>query len=120
MARQREIMVGSRDRFAVKIAFLTDPDQGRAATTEHSISWGAIEIWANGHNLCRHVEQGESIDAAHWYMLPILQWLASNWDFLLHEERLPGRNAARDAWISMQRTAAAARAFGRRRRALGN
>ena len=28
MARQREIMVGSRDHFAVKIAFLTDPDQG--------------------------------------------------------------------------------------------
>ena len=105
MARQREIMVGSRDRFAVKIAFLTDPDQGRAATREHSISWGAIEVWANGHNLCRHVEQGESIDAAHWYLLPILRWLASNWDFLLHEERLPVRNAARDAWISMQRTA---------------
>ena len=90
MARQREIMVGSRDRFAVKIAFLTDPDQGRAATREHSISWGAIEVWANGHNLCRHVELGESIDAVHWYLLPILQWLASNWDFLLHEERLPG------------------------------
>ena len=105
MARQREIMVGSRDRFAVKIAFLTDPDRGRAATREHSISWGAIEVWANGHNLCRHVEQGESIDAAHWYLLPILRWLTSNWDFLLHEERLPVRNAARDAWISMQRTA---------------
>ncbi len=105
MARQREIMVGSRDRFAVKIAFQTDPDRGLAATREHSISWGAIEVWANGHNLCRHLELGESVDAAHWYLLPILQWLASNWDFLLHEERLPGRNAARDAWISMQRTA---------------
>ena len=105
MPRQREIMVGRRDRFAVKIAFLMDPDRGRAATREHSISWGAIEVWANGHNLCRHVEQGESIDAAHWYLLPILQWFASNWDFLLHEERLPVRNAARDAWISMLRTA---------------
>jgi Zn-dependent peptidase ImmA (M78 family) len=105
MARQREIMVGSRDHFAVKIAFQIDPDQGRAATREYSISWGAIEVWANGHNLCRHVEQGESIDAVHWYLLPILRWFASNWDFLLHEERLPGRNAARDAWISMQRTA---------------
>ena len=105
MARQREIMVGSRDRFAVKIAFQTDPDRGLAATREHSISWGAIEVWANGHNLCRHLELGESVDAVHWYLLPILRWLASNWDFLLHEERLPGRNAARDAWISMQRTA---------------
>ncbi len=105
MARQREIMVGSRDRFAVKIAFLPDPDQGGAATIEHSISWGAIEIWVNGHNLCRHLEQGESIDAVHWYLLPILRWFTSNWDFLLHEERLPGWNAARDAWISMQGTA---------------
>ncbi len=105
MARQREIMVGSRDRFAVKLAFLNDPDRGRAASAEHSLSWGSFEIWANGHNLCRHVEQGESIEAAHWYLLPILRWLASNWDFLLHEERLPGKNAARDAWISMQRTA---------------
>ena len=104
MPRQREIMVGSRDQFGVKIAFLADPDLGRAATREHSISWGAIEVWANGHNLCRHVEQGESVDAAHWYLLPILRWLASNWDFLLHEERLPVKNAARDAWISMQRT----------------
>lgn len=105
MPRPREIMLGSRDRFAVKVAFLPDPDRGRATSNEHSLSWGAVEIWANGHNVCRHVEQGETIDAAHWYLLPILRWLASNWDFLLHEERLPVRNAARDAWISMQRTA---------------
>ena len=62
---------------------------------------GRFEVWANGHNICRHVEQGQSIGAVHWYLLPILQWLASNWDFLLHEERLPMRNAVRDAWISM-------------------
>ncbi len=105
MPRPREIMVGSRDQFGVKIAFLPDPDDGCAATPEHSVSWGALEVWANGHNICRHVEQGQSIGAVHWYLLPILQWLASNWDFLLHEERLPVRNAARDAWISMQRTA---------------
>ena len=105
MPREREIMVGRRDQFAVKIAFLMDPNRGNAATREQSISWGSLEVWANGHNLCRHVEQGESIEAAHWYLLPILQWLASNWDFLLHEERLPGQNAGRDAWISMQRTA---------------
>jgi len=105
MPRQREIMVGSRNRFAMKVAFLPDPDRGHAASKENSLSWGAVEFWANGHNVCHHVEQGETIDAAHWYLLPMLRWLSSNWDFLLHEERLPVRNAARDAWISMQRTA---------------
>ena len=99
-------MVGSRGHFAVKIAFLPDPDQGRAATREDSISWGPIEVWANGRNLCRHVEQGESINTAHWYLLADSSLACIELGLLLaHEERLPGENAARDAWISMQRTA---------------
>jgi Zn-dependent peptidase ImmA (M78 family) len=103
--RPREFVNGDRGEFAVKIAFIPDPHQGAAATRENAASWGAIEFWANGHNICRHVEDGQAVDAATWYLLPILKWLCANWDFLLHEERLPGRNAARDAWISLQRTA---------------
>jgi len=105
VARQREILSGRRDRFAVKVAFLPDPNEGRGATPEQSLSWGALEIWVNGYNLCGHVEMGEPVEAVHWYLLPFLQWLASNWDFLLHEERLPGRNIASDAWLSMLKTA---------------
>ena len=105
MTRQREIMIGRRDQFAVKVAFLPDPDNGRGASREYSVSWGSLEIWVNGHNICRHIEQNEPVDSVHWYLLPVLQWLARNWDFLLHEERLPGKNASRDAWISMQKTA---------------
>ena len=105
MARQREIVSGRRDRFAVKVAFLPDPHEGRAATPDQSLSWGALEIWVNGHNLCGHVEMGQPEEAAHWYLLAFLQWLASNWDFLLHEERLPCRNLASDAWLSMLKTA---------------
>ncbi len=106
--RQLEVMLGRRDLFAVKVAFLPDPDAGRAATPEHSASWGSLEIWVNGHNLCAHIEQGEPVDSVHWYLLPILQWLVSNWDFLLHEERLPTKNAGATAWISMRRTNEAA------------
>ena len=64
-----------------------------------------MEIWVNGYNLCGHVEMGEPVDAVHWYLLSFLQWLASSWDFLLHEERLPGKNLASDAWLSMLKTA---------------
>ena len=105
MPRQRELMLGRRDEFAVKVAFLPDPDEGRASSAEHSVSWGSLEIWLNGHNVCSHVECGEPVESVHWYLLPILQWLASNWDFILHEERLPAKNAGRDAWLSMLRTA---------------
>jgi Zn-dependent peptidase ImmA (M78 family) len=102
--RQLEIVLDRRDLFAVKVAFLPDPDEGRAATREHSASWGSLEIWVNGHNLCAHIEQGEPVASVHWYLLPFLQWLASNWDFLLHEERLPIRNAGATAWTAMRRT----------------
>jgi Zn-dependent peptidase ImmA (M78 family) len=105
--RSREIMLGRRDQFAVKVAFLPDPDEGRGACTEYSVSWGSFEIWVNGHNICQHIEQNEPVDAVHWYLLPILKWIARNWDFLLHEERLPAKNAGSDAWLSMARTAEA-------------
>lgn len=104
MPRQFEIVLGRRDLFAIKVAFLPDTDAGRAATREHSVSWGGLEIWVHGHNLCAHIEQGEPIDSVHWYLLPFLQWLASNWDFLLHEERLPTKNAGATAWTAMRRT----------------
>jgi len=102
--RPLEIVLGRRDLFRVKVAFLPDPDAGRAATPEQSASWGSMEIWVHGHNLCAHIEQGEPVDSVHWYLLPFLQWLVSNWDFLLHEERLPTKNAGATAWISMRRT----------------
>ena len=41
MPRQREIMVGSRDQFGVKIAFLADPDSG-APPQENIPSRGAL------------------------------------------------------------------------------
>ncbi len=104
MPRQLEIVLGRRDLFAVKVAFLPDPDSGRAATREHSASWGSLEIWVHGHNLCAHIEQGEPVDSVHWYLLPFLQWLPSQWDFLLHEERLPTKNAGATAWTAMRRT----------------
>jgi Zn-dependent peptidase ImmA (M78 family) len=102
--RPFEIELGRRDLFRVEVKFLPDPDAGRAATREHSASWGSMEIWVHGHNLCAHIEQEEPVDSVHWYLLPFLQWLVSNWDFFLHEERLPNKNAGGTAWISMRRT----------------
>jgi Zn-dependent peptidase ImmA (M78 family) len=105
MTIEREFLSGDRGRFAFKLAFHADPDEGRGATHAESLSWGSFEVWAGGQNLCEHSEQGDVVSAVHWYMLPWLEWLVANWDYLLHESRLPVRNAAADAWDSLAETA---------------
>ncbi|HEY8547335.1 MAG TPA: ImmA/IrrE family metallo-endopeptidase [Acidimicrobiales bacterium] len=73
----------------MKVAFHADPDDGRSVDDDTAASWGALQIWVDGVNLCSHVDQGETLQATHWYLLPVLEWLARSWDPLLHEERLP-------------------------------
>jgi hypothetical protein len=62
--------------FAFRLALLPNPhgDDDRA-TPEERASWGAFSVWAGGENLCAHIEQGEVLDSAHWYMLPLIEWL---------------------------------------------
>jgi len=83
---------GSTDVFAVRLSFIPDPDDGTAIDHDESASWGRLELWVNGQNLCVHVNQGEFLQGVHWYMLPFLEWLVDSWNPLMHEERLPNRN----------------------------
>jgi hypothetical protein len=50
------------------------------------------------------VEEGETLEAVHWYLLPLLEWLAENWNPMLQEERLPVRNAGEHTVASLYRT----------------
>lgn len=100
-----EMQAGDPTIFAFGLAFLPNPDGvDDRATPEERESWGAFSVWANGENLCAHIEQGEVLDSAHWYMLPLIEWLIDNWDPLLHEERLPLSNAGLSAAESLSRT----------------
>ena len=100
-----EMQAGDPGDFAFRIAFLPNPHgSDDRATEEERESWGAFSIWAHGENLCAHIEQGEILDSAHWYMLPVLEWLVDNWDPLLHEERLPLSNSGLSAAESLSRT----------------
>jgi Zn-dependent peptidase ImmA (M78 family) len=104
-----EFMAGDKKRFAFKIGFSPDPHKGKAAAKALGLSWGGFQIWVGGKNLCRHEEGGEILESAYWYLLPLLEWFAANWDPLLHEERLPNehqRNNAQeyDAWSSLSDT----------------
>ncbi len=90
-------LAGDTNTFAFKVEFDRDPDAGLGATPEESLSWGQFEIWANGRNLCAHLEEGVQVKGVCWYLLPLLEWLAENWDSLLHEERLPTAPRGDDA-----------------------
>jgi Zn-dependent peptidase ImmA (M78 family) len=83
---------GSTDVFAIRLSFSPDPDQGIAIDRDESASWGGLQLWVKGQNLCAHLDQGELLESVHWYMLPFLEWLVDAWNPLLHEERLPNRN----------------------------
>lgn len=103
MSTRWETLVGDTSRFAIKMGFIED-DSNVAMEPEMAASWGSLELWVEGKNLCAHVEEGETLDAVHWYLLPLLEWLAANWNALLHEERLPIRNAGEDAVDGLYRT----------------
>jgi Zn-dependent peptidase ImmA (M78 family) len=102
-----ERFVGRTDVFALRMSFIPDPDQGVAIDPEDSASWGRLQLWVNGQNLCAHVDQGEFIEGVHWYMLPFLEWLVAAWNPLLHEERLPNRNIGNTAVESLTITRSA-------------
>lgn len=89
MSTRWERFSGETSTFAVRLSFKADPDEGSGSDPDTAASWGSIQIWVDGINICAHADQGETLETAHWYLLPILEWLASSWDPLFHEERLP-------------------------------
>ena len=103
MATRWEHLAGDTSEFAIKLAFMDDPDEQYGASSDLSVSWGAFQIWVNGWNLCAHLEEGERVESAHWYLLPLLEWFVGQWNPLLHEERLPCE-VADEAWTGLRET----------------
>ncbi len=95
---------GKKEEFAIAVDFVPDPDQGQGATAEDTASWGSLEIWVKGQNLCEHIEDGRIMPSVNWYLLPFLEWLSQCWDPLLHEQKLPIKqsDAKNTAWASFQ------------------
>lgn len=83
------IQAGDPAVFSIGITFGEDPDQGAAAPAEDALSWGGLQVWVSGRNLCLHQCGDAMAHEARWYMLPVLEWFIQHWDALMHEERLP-------------------------------
>ena len=60
-SKEKDILVGQKDMFAIRFAFRRDPHSGQGATPEETLSWGAFEIWVDGVNPCEHLEMSETI-----------------------------------------------------------
>lgn len=105
MSVRWERLAGDTGQFAVRFTFMDDPDRGRGADPDEAASWGAFSIWARGANLTAFSDSGTTFESVSWYLLPLLEWVATNWDALLHEEKLPCRVSADDAAHSLAATA---------------
>ena len=67
-----------------------------AASIPMSVCRGEVsKSGSKVENLCAHREDGEQVDSVHWYLLPLIEWFADNWNPLLHEERLPRTEQSR-------------------------
>lgn len=104
MTTQWQRLAGDTSRFAVQISFADDPDEGQGIDPEVGLSWGSFQIWAQGRNLCAHTTQGERVDSVHWYILPLIEWFAQNWNPLFHEEPRLARSKQASAWESLRET----------------
>ena len=78
--------------------------EDRFATEEEALSWGSLEWWVGGRNLCAHYEGTNLVPNVSWYLLPFFEWLTTNWDYLLHEQRPPVAFDGGNGWETLQKT----------------
>jgi len=96
--------MGDREKFFFQLAFEPSADPAFAASEEDALSWGSFQLWVSGRNLCRYAVGTEESQSVYWHLLPLIEWLVEQWDYLFHEQRPPIRNAAQFAWQSLAET----------------
>ena len=88
---------GDRSKFSFEYKFLDDPDPDGDVSAEMSASWGSFRFFIEGVNVCESVSfvgadvNGHKmvLDGVTWYLLPLFEWLALNWNPLFHESSFP-------------------------------
>ena len=95
-------MPGTDLRFRIEFGLELDPDGGLGVAPDVASSWGWFQIWVGPLNICRHVAQGQVHDRIHWYLLPLLEWFAENWDAIFQEQTKPleDQGSARETYLA--------------------
>ena len=97
-------LYGNKEKFAIGVQFYPDPDAEHPVEPFLGSTWGSLQIWVDGTNLCSHIDDGTVCESVDWYFLTLFEWFIENWNPLFHEERLPNRNDGTHAWLSLHRT----------------
>ena len=77
---------GTPEAFRVAVRWLPDPEPIGRRPAGHGWSMGEIEIIVSGQNVTESIVQVDRQSSVRWYLSPVLDWLATNWVDLLHEE----------------------------------
>jgi Zn-dependent peptidase ImmA (M78 family) len=99
---------GDRHHFAIGFELLADPDTGEQRPDRVG-SWGALQLWVGSRNLTAGVTRtGHEVHSVECPLLPVVAWVAKNWDVLFHQSRLPraGAYATSALWHSRSLDAA--------------
>ena len=80
---------GARETFAIEVRLIDDPDP-RSAPIGEAWSYGELRLFVRGRCLTRNTgPDGAPRDEVRWYLAPLLNWLATSWTPLFHEQRPP-------------------------------
>jgi Zn-dependent peptidase ImmA (M78 family) len=90
------------------VGWTDDPEPRELRPAHGGWSTGILRLTVGNHVLTSHEYTGGDLDAVHWYLLPVFEWLATNWVPLLHEERFAWREnygapAATAAFMALRR-----------------
>ena len=84
---------GDPNKMELGIRWVDDPEPHERRPAEYGWSMGQLTIRVAGVNVTATALDGEQQPYVGWYLAPFLDWLATNWVALLHEERLPWPNS---------------------------
>ncbi|MBI2242251.1 MAG: ImmA/IrrE family metallo-endopeptidase [Magnetospirillum gryphiswaldense] len=82
---------GDPKRFEIAIKLIGDREPRERLPDHGGWSMGELRLTVGQHCLTQNLMDGENHHAIRWYLLPIFEWLARNWQHLLHEERFSWR-----------------------------
>ena len=80
---------GSSTKVELGIQWVDDPEPPERRPAGYGWSMGQLTIRVAGVNVTATTQDGKQQPYVGWYLAPLLDWLATNWVALLHEEHLP-------------------------------
>lgn len=89
------IRFGRPEALEVAVRWADDTEPPERRPSGHGWSMGRIRIVVAGENLTASALRGEQQSYVGWYLSPLLDWLATHWVALLHEERFAWREHSR-------------------------